>query len=334
MIRPQLVFIFPLRRCGSNFLRLHLDLHPSIYAPYPIHIHEFMHLLPKYGNLDHDPNYFRLISDVIGFQNTTLMRWTHISFDPLSLFNCLEFKPRSIHRIVGEMYLQAAEKCGAKVVIDKSQDSIFYADDIIKQYPDALIIDLVRDPRAQINSMNQAIIHDFDTLLNLNTWLERRELMKKLAQKIPQNVLCIKYEDFILDTQNVLQKVCTFLKVDYDENMINIKNSQEAFRMSSISSLWKNNCYPPLQTNINKFSTQMSVQDIQMIEWKSQNYIQELGYQFYYPLKEYYITESLVQSCKEQNKILLANLSDKIKEDNIKDYTIRNCRKKYLDSLK
>jgi hypothetical protein len=293
-----------------------------------------MHLLPKYGNLNDDSNYFQLINDVIGFQNTTLLRWTHISFDPSSLFNRLESQPRSIHRIVGEMYLQAAEKCGAKVVIDKSQDSIFYVNDIIKEYPDALIIDLIRDPRAQINSMNKAIIHDFDTLLNLNTWLERRELMKKLAQKIPQNVLCIKYEDFILDTRNVLQKVCTFLKVEYDETMINIENSQEAFIMSSISSLWINNCYPPLKININKFSTQMSVQDIQMIEWKSQKYIQEFGYQFYYPLKEYNITESLIQYCKEQNKISLANLSNKIKEDNIKDYTIRNCRKKYLDSLK
>jgi len=334
MTRPQLVFIFPLRRCGSNFLRLHLDLHPLIYAPYPIHIHEFMHLLPKYGNLEDDHNYFRLICDVIGFQNTTLLRWTHISFDPLNLFNSLESQPRSIHRIVGEMYLQAAEKCGVKVVIDKSQDSIFYANDILKEYPDALIIDLVRDPRAQINSMNKAIIHDFVTLFNLNTWLERRELMKKLANKIPQSVLSVKYEDFILNTQNTLQKICTFLKVQYKENMINIKNSQEAFRMSSISSLWKNNCYPPLQINIHKFLTEMSEQDIQMIEWKSQNYIQEFDYQFYYPLQEILICDSQVQSCNEQNKILLANLPAKIKEDNIKDYTIRNCRKKYLDSFK
>lgn len=334
MIRPQLVFIFPLRRCGSNFLRLHLDLHPSIYAPYPIHIHDFMHLLPNYGNLEDNDNYFRLIVDVIGFQNTTLMRWTHINFDPIRLFHSLASKPRSIHRIVGEMYLQAAEKCGAKVVIDKSQDSIFYANDILQQYPNALIIDLIRDPRAQINSMNKAIIHDFDTLLNLNTWLERRELMERLLKKIPQQLLRVKYEDFIVTTTTVLQNICTFLKLDYNEIMIDIQNSQEAYTMSSLSSLWKNNCYPPLQTNINKFSTQMSAQEIQMIEWKSQNYIHEFGYQFYYPLKTFYISDSLLQSCKERNKILLANLPDKIKEENIKDFMIRNCRRRYLDSLK
>jgi hypothetical protein len=168
-MRPQLVFIFPLRRCASNSLRLHLDLHPDIYAPYPIHIHDFMHLLPLYGDLQEDTNYLTLITDVIGYQNTTLIRWTLINFDPLALFECLKDQARSIHKIIGEMYLQAAEKIGAKIVIDKSQDSVLYAQEILQLYPNALMIDLVRDPRAQVSSMNNAIIHDFEhPFINFN----------------------------------------------------------------------------------------------------------------------------------------------------------------------
>ena len=71
-----------------------------------------------------------------------------------------------------------------------------------------------------------------------------------------------------------------------------------------------------------------------MIEWKSQNYIQEFSYSFYYPLKEFIMTDCHLQNCQKQNKILLAQLPTKIKEANIKDYTLRSCRKKYLDSLK
>ena len=330
-MRPQLVFIFPLRRCASNSLRLHLDLHPDIYAPYPIHIHDFMHLLPLYGDLQEDTNYLKLITDVIGYQNTTLIRWTLINFDPLALFEILKDQPRSIHKIIGEIYLQAAEKIGAKIVIDKSQDSVLYAQEILQLFPSALMIDLVRDPRAQVSSMNNAIIHDFDTILNLQTWIQRRRLMDTLYHQFPQKILTIRYEDFILNQEWVLQHLCKFLSVNYDCNMMNI--SEEAKRMSQISSLWENNSSPPITENIDKYVNNLSMSEIKLIEWNTEPWMLKLNYLLQFPLEKMEITHSMIQESIENNKKQLVLLPSKIQKENIKDFIVRNFKTRYLKSI-
>jgi hypothetical protein len=317
MPRPRLVFIFPLRRCGSNSLRLHLNCHPDIFAPYPIHIHDFMHLLPNYGNLSCDANYLNLITDVIGYQNTTLIRWTDISFDPLELFDILKDEPRNIHRIIGEMYLIAGEKKGAKIVIDKSQDSVLYAQDIKSLFPDALIIDLIRDPRAQINSMNKAIIHDFDTISNVKTWIHRRQIMETLYQAFSFKILTIKYENFILYQKETLTNICKFLRLDFCENMTFI--SKEAIKLAEISCLWENNSSPPIKENIDKFLNILSKEEIKYIEFNTQKWIDQYQYSFYYPLENIKLEQEIY------------NYPNFIHD---KNFVIRNFRTSYLKFLK
>ena len=56
--------MIPLRRCGSHALRLRLNLNPCFYSPYPLHIVDFMPLVPLYGDLLDDRAYFRLVVDV------------------------------------------------------------------------------------------------------------------------------------------------------------------------------------------------------------------------------------------------------------------------------
>ena len=66
--RPKPVLMIPLRRCGSHALRLRLNLNPEFYSPYPLHIVDFMPIVPLYGSLEDDRAYFRLVSDVVGLQ--------------------------------------------------------------------------------------------------------------------------------------------------------------------------------------------------------------------------------------------------------------------------
>ena len=58
--RPRPVLMIPLRRCGSHALRLRLNFNADFYSPYPLHIVDFMPLVPLYGDLEDDRTYFRL----------------------------------------------------------------------------------------------------------------------------------------------------------------------------------------------------------------------------------------------------------------------------------
>src|SRR5262249_37205768 len=144
----------------------------EFYSPYPLHIVDFMPLLPFYGDLADDRNYFRLIVDVIGLQTVSMVKWKDIVFDPVDIFEAISGQSRSVHRIVWEMLLRAGELHGARLVMDKSLDSVHYADELLKLFPNMLFLNVIRDPRAQVSSMNRAIIHDYDASLNVLTWVK------------------------------------------------------------------------------------------------------------------------------------------------------------------
>ena len=68
MPRPRPLLMVPLRRCGSHALRLRLNFNPDFYSPYPLHIVDFMPLVPLYGDLSDDRSYFQMVVDVVGLQ--------------------------------------------------------------------------------------------------------------------------------------------------------------------------------------------------------------------------------------------------------------------------
>ena len=91
-----------------------------------------------------------------------------------------------------------------------------------------LFLNVVRDPRAQIASMNKAIIHDFDTLLNAQTWLEAHRAADAVIKQYPQRTLTIRYEDFLANEEGVLRKVCEFFGIEFLPEMLDVSHSQEA----------------------------------------------------------------------------------------------------------
>ncbi|MES2935706.1 MAG: sulfotransferase, partial [Pseudomonadota bacterium] len=76
--RPRPVLMIPLRRCGSHALRLRLNFNPQFCSPYPLHIVDFMPMVPLYGDLSDDAAYFRMIVDVVGLQAASMVKWPDV----------------------------------------------------------------------------------------------------------------------------------------------------------------------------------------------------------------------------------------------------------------
>jgi len=235
--QPKPILMIPIRRCGSHALRLRLNFSPDFYSPYPLHIVDFMPLVELYGDLSNDYTYFQLVIDLIGLQNATMVKWDNVALDPVSVFETVKNRPRSVHAIVWEMLFQAGQKHNAKVVMDKSLDTVHYADELISLFDDMLFLNVVRDPRAQVSSINRAIIHDFDPLLNTLTWVKAHDAAKALAEKYPDKVLTVRYEDFLVNQEAVLRKICQFFGIEFLDSMLDVSASQEAkkhFRFVSL----------------------------------------------------------------------------------------------------
>ncbi|CAF9906186.1 MAG: hypothetical protein HETSPECPRED_006097 [Heterodermia speciosa] len=277
--RPKPVLMIPLRRCGSHAVRLRLNFNPDFYAPYPLHIVDFMPTVPQYGNLEDDRAYFRLVSDVVGLQAASMANSPGIVFDPIEIFDVVRHEPRSVHRIVWELLLRAGEQRHARVVMDKSLDSVHSADELMRLFPDMLFLNVVRDPRAQIASMNKAIIHDFDTLLKAQTWLEAHRAADAVIKQYPERTLTIRYEDFLADQEGALRKICDFFGIEFLSEMLDVSHSQETQQISRTSALWSSNCFEPIMANVDKYKEALSMDEIATIEGTTGEYMRRYGYE-------------------------------------------------------
>ena len=88
--RPRPVLMTPIRRCGSHALRLRLNFSPDFYSPYPMHLVDFMPLVELYGNLKDDQTYFQLVLDLVGLQNSTMVKWDDVALDPVQVFEAVK----------------------------------------------------------------------------------------------------------------------------------------------------------------------------------------------------------------------------------------------------
>jgi hypothetical protein len=327
--RPRPVLMIPLRRCGSHALRLRLNFNPEFYAPYPLHIVDFMPLMELYGDLRDDRAYFQMIVDVIGLQTVSMVKWPDVVFDPEEILNAVKDEPRSVHRVVAELLFQAGAKRGARVVMDKSLDSVQNADELMSLFDDLLFLNVVRDPRAQVSSMNKAIIHDFDTLLNTMIWVNAYEAGKKLADRYPKRVLTIRYEDFVSSQEAVLRKICSFFGIEYFPAMLDVSRSQEARKISVMSSLWESNAKAPIPANIDKFKKTLSLDEIAVIETLAGEFMDYYGYEKL-TTRPTVITQEMIAAARKRNEANKLQAWADLRESNYRDYQLRKFRADYL----
>jgi len=331
--RPRPVLMMPLRRCGSHALRLRLNSNADFYAPYPLHIVDFMPLVDLYGNLENDINYFQMITDVIGLQSGLMVKWPGIVFDPVEIFDAIKDEPRNVHRIVYELLFRIGLSQGASVVMDKSLDSVFYAEDLLELFPEMLFLNVIRDPRAQVSSMNKAIIHDFDTMLNTMTWVKAYKKAQQLTEKYPDKVLTIRYEDFVSHQDVIIHQICDFFEISYSDEMLNIEKSNEASSIANRSALWVSNSSAPIPANVDKFKKTLTMQEIEIIETLSGDIMERFGYEKMTSCNADVSDEAIIDA-RNKSTTNRYNAWEELRLKDPKDYMLRKYRSDYLEMIK
>ncbi len=331
--RPRPVLMIPLRRCGSHALRLRLNFNPQFYSPYPLHIVDFMPLVPLYGDLSDDRAYFRLVVDVVGLQAASMVKWSNMVFDPVEIFEAIATEPRSVHRVVWELLLRAGEQHHAGVVMDKSLDSVHYAEELMALFPDMLFLNVVRDPRAQVASMNRAIIHDFDTTLNARAWVDAHRVAGALVARYPERVLTIRYEDFLGEQEATLRRVCAFFGIDYLPDMLDVSASPEARQIAQLSALWASNCFAPIVANVDKFKKQLSMEEIEIIETLAREYMEQYGYELMTPGRAV-LADSALPAARARSEAGRQHAWRELEQHNFRDYILRRYRADYLAKVR
>lgn len=307
--RPRPVLIMPFTDCNNRALQLHLASHPNLYAAASLNVGELVPLLPRYGDLADDRNYFQLIVDVIGLRAISQAGRDGEVFDPIEIFDVIKHRPRSIHAIEWTLLFETGRRRQASVVMDDSLGSVHYADTLASLYSDMRFVHVVRDPRVEVQSMNRAIARERDSLLNAVAWKNAQIAVDRLIEQHPDRVLTIRYEDFVADRDTVLAKVFAFIGLD-----------PTAATLEAIAKT---------RLPVDAKTQPLSAEEIEMIETVTGEWMDRYGYARRTDGKAR-ITERMITAARRMSEERAQAAWAALDKEDFKQYTLHMARAEYL----
>jgi len=190
-----------------------------------------------------------------------------------------------------QLFIQVLASINTNVgyVCDPTPRNQFYVKEITEQLGDSKFIYLYRDPRDILLSQkkkwkarkgrfsNTDVIRTFInyhpfTISKL--WVSSLNQLKKIENL--ENVHIIKYEDLVNQPEEFVQKMCLFLSIDFDPQMLNIhysgssRNSEEYSKVKGITN-----------ASVGSWITGLNSAEIFIAEYICGKTMKKLGYQKY-----------------------------------------------------
>jgi hypothetical protein len=319
------------QRSGSNLLRLMLNQLKGVSAPHPPHILErLMPLLPAYGDLDNLSNFQQLIADVCTLVKTNPVPWTGVTLDQKMIQErCTAPTLPEVTRVVYEL---KAESEGAHIWMCKSMANIRYAEELEKYNPKPLYVHLFRDGRDVALSFKKAIVGEKHIYHIARQWKQEQDASVDLYEKLGSaRVIRLRYEDLLHNPQAELQRLCSFLGVEYTEAALSYHESQESKETANSGLMWQNVVKPVLADNHNKFLKELSEDDIRIFERVAGDTLEKLGYELRFTKNDTPFSAEEIAWFTEINEQLKAEFRKKLRPEDLEK---RRGQEELLKSVK
>jgi hypothetical protein len=268
------VFIIGNPRSGTSLFRLMLNAHPQIISPPEC---GFLHWwFAKYKDWNELSNTSNQIDVFINdLKSSKKIEDWNLDFEKLKK-KIIDLKPKNYAHLGEIVYLLFAEQKGKKplIIADKNNYYIKHTSELNEIWPTAKYILLVRDGRdvacsylniekLVTNSPYKPILsNDISTIAR--EWVENNQKSIDFINTLNSDrSIVVRYEDVVANPELFLTKVCHFLGVDFNEEMLTyyIKNKELQDEPSSTLD-WKMKTLESLdKSNIGKYNTEMSVEN-------------------------------------------------------------------------
>jgi hypothetical protein len=269
------VFIVGCPRSGTSYL-YHLLLSAGGFAEFHTQMNVFDVLGPIYGDLSVPKNKARMMDD-----------WLRSKAFRVSGLQAEEIKAAISGCRSGSDFLRAvmeeiARKQGVDRWIDSTPTNIPHLLKIKKDFPDALIVHIIRDPRDIALSLDKRgwsrpLPWDRDRALLAAglywEWIVRKG--RKLGSTLRPDYLEVRYEDLVNQPAETLQRLAVFLKHDLD--YVRIQQTSIGSVKRPLTS-FKEDLDRGQFTPVGRWKDKFPADQLVLFEDAVGGYMQELGY--------------------------------------------------------
>jgi hypothetical protein len=198
-------------RSGTTLLAVALDRHPDLAATPETHF--FDQVMRRARRADGDVG--RMVHHLLACE-----RVTDLGLDPDDLLARLDDRPATWSEVYLAMLALYADQHGAGRAVDKTPAHLAHVPRILRWYPDARVINLVRDGRdAVMSMMAQPFTHD-DIRRHGCNWRRMIDAGSRFERRYPERFVSVRYEDLVRESRATLARIDGFLGVEFDPRQL------------------------------------------------------------------------------------------------------------------
>ncbi len=318
-------FIIGSGRSGTTLMTTVFNANHTVLAAPEVRLcmafyQKYAHQNPVSATFTHDlANYINL---VIGRKKAT--RKAHIWGTDIenSIFNNLD--PAKLQQLdyanlykLLQLNIEMPNKnnADAQIIIDKNPDYTFYVESLMRLFPDAKFVVMLRDYRSVVSSYKYHQGKRIEScVLNAFLWNKFNRETARLHAAYPSKIMLLRYEDLVQDTEKWVRQTCQFLNISFDKAMLtphqnletqaqNLQNTEVTARdKKKIGELTK-----PINTShLGAWKTRLSDREITEIETLCAQTGSLFGYE---PSKQLTTTDKLKVYLFNLPRLVLANIT-------------------------
>jgi hypothetical protein len=270
-------FIIGASRSGTTLLRLMLNAHSHLAIPGEMKYFQSIDCdvsLSSWRDVGPETNYRALVRDYLEKRRALFP----VAADTLEEM-ILADSERTLRAPYRLLLAYWASHLGKPRWGEKTPSNLFSVDILRDMFPDARFINVVRDPRAVVQSMNAIDYYSNETVFNALNWRKSIRTGEQLFRDClsPEQLLTIRYEDLVSKPEPTLTSICGFLDEPFEPVMLQFYKTSEQFMPNPIRtpSIRK----PVNQDSLTKWVTKLSSSDVALIETICATEMNHLGYE-------------------------------------------------------
>jgi hypothetical protein len=212
------IFVLGCPRSGTTLLQLMLHAHPRIGMP-----PETRFLLPIYqsrnefGDLREESNRRTLAKAIVEPRKT---RFYELELDGDQVIDDIVAAPPTLGSAFGAVFRAYARRFGKVRWGDKRPGYYQHIPVLLRLFPNAQIVHLIRDGRDCVASLKQMPWFHADAFTAVSTWAESIDYGRRTARRLSADTYFeLHYEHLVADPQGQLTALCAFLGEEFDPAM-------------------------------------------------------------------------------------------------------------------
>ena len=212
------IFVVGCPRSGTTMLSLMIHAHPRLAMPPESRfLLKVWRAREKFGDLSTPEQRLALGKACV----RTGSKVRDLGLDPQETLDAILAAPPTLGSAFGTVFKMFADKHGAARWGDKRPAYYAEVDVLLRLFPDAQIVHIVRDGRANVASLKKMPWWPYDSIGSMAAWSQAEYCSQRNTGRLPDDTFhVIRYESLVGDPEPVLRELCRFLDEDFDPAML------------------------------------------------------------------------------------------------------------------